>query len=106
MWQRTDFRTNLAVAERTLARFGADVVDREPAVAVRGRGMALGIDLGAAGGAERADLVQKQCFDAGLIVELSGRDDEVVKVLPPLTIDPARFGRGLEILHNALVATR
>jgi diaminobutyrate-2-oxoglutarate transaminase len=106
VWQRTDFRTGLAVAARALARFGEDVVEREPAVAVRGLGMAYGIDLGAAGGAERAELVQKQCFEHGLIVELSGRDDEVVKVLPPLTIDPARLQRGLETLDHALVATR
>jgi diaminobutyrate-2-oxoglutarate transaminase len=106
VWRRTDFRTNLAVATRCLTRFGESVADREPAVRVRGRGMALGIDLGGAGGAERADLVQKQCFDAGLIVELSGRQDEVVKVMPPLTIDPARMRRGLDILDTALTATR
>lgn len=106
LWQRTDFRTNLAVATRTLTRFGADVVAREPAVRVRGRGMVLGLDLGGAGGAERAELLQKQCFGAGLIVELSGRQDEVVKVMPPLTIDPARMRRGLDLLDNALAATR
>jgi diaminobutyrate-2-oxoglutarate transaminase len=40
-----------------------------------------------------------------LIVELCGRDDEVVKVMPPLTIDPARHERGLDVLRQALVAT-
>ncbi|MFL6121259.1 diaminobutyrate--2-oxoglutarate transaminase [Actinophytocola sp.] len=106
VWRRTDFRTNLAVATRGLTRFGDAVAEGEPAVRVRGRGMALGIDLGRAGGAKRADLVQKQCFDGGLIVELSGRQDEVVKVMPPLTIDPARMRRGLDILDTALTATR
>lgn len=106
VWQRTEFRTGLAVASRGLARFGKEISLREPDLVVRGLGMALGIDLGAAGGAARADLVQRYCFDGGLIVELCGRDDEVIKVLPPLTIDPARLQRGLEILHRALDATR
>lgn len=106
LWQHADFRSGLALASQTLSLFGTELVAREPAITVRGRGMVLGIDLGAAGGAERAELVQKQCFDGGLIVELAGRGDEVVKVLPPLTIDSTGLRRGLEILDHALAATR
>ncbi|TDV49746.1 aspartate aminotransferase family protein [Actinophytocola oryzae] len=105
LWQRTEFRTCFAVASQRLRRFGAEVTLLDPAIAVRGRGMVLGIDVGTAGGAPRAKRVQRHCFDHGLIVELCGRDDEVVKVMPPLTIDPARHERGLELLHRALVAT-
>jgi diaminobutyrate-2-oxoglutarate transaminase len=105
LWQRTDFHTELTAASQELSRFGADLAVREPAITVRGRGMVLGVDLGAGGGAEWADLVQKRCFEDGLVVELSGRYDEVVKVLPPLTIEPAQLRRGLEILDHALAAT-
>lgn len=105
LWQRTDFRTGFAVATQRLDRFAEEVTALDPAIAVRGRGMVLGIDVGAVGGGPRAKRVQRHCFDHGLIVELCGRDDEVVKVMPPLTIDPARHERGLETLHRALVAT-
>lgn len=105
LWQRTDFHTGFAVAIQRLDRFAEEVTALDPAIAVRGRGMVLGIDVGAVGGGGRAKRVQRHCFDHGLIVELCGRDDEVVKVMPPLTIDPARHERGLELLRRALVAT-
>ena len=47
-------------------------------------------------------------FDHGLIVETAGPEDEVLKLLPPLTIDETELERGLEIirtsLHEALAA--
>lgn len=38
------------------------------------------------------------------IVELCGRHDEVVKVLPPLNIDIVWLDRGLDVLRNGLLA--
>ena len=105
LWGQDGFRTTAAVGARRLERFGADLRDSEPALAVRGLGMVLGIDLRAAGGAERADRIQRRCFETGLIVELCGRDDEVIKVMPPLTIDLARLERGLAVLHRAIRAS-
>jgi diaminobutyrate-2-oxoglutarate transaminase len=102
LWQRDQFRTNLAVAVRRLERFRDEIVAAHPGLVVRGRGMALGIDLGAVGGARRAARVQQRAFQKGLIIELCGRYDEVVKVLPPLTIDQVRLERGLEILRDVL----
>ncbi|WHT22378.1 diaminobutyrate--2-oxoglutarate transaminase [Crossiella sp. CA-258035] len=104
LWRQTKFHTDLAVAARRLDRFRTELT--EPAIATRGLGMALGIDLAQAGGPERADRVQRHAFEHGLIVELCGRHDEVVKVLPPLTIDIARLDRGLDVLRDALHTTR
>lgn len=106
LWQQPDFRDCLDVAARSLDRFGSTVSDLDPRIAVRGKGMVLGIDLRRAGGASRAETVQRQCFNSGLIVELCGRDDEVVKVMPPLTISPDQLERGLQVLHSALAGTR
>ncbi|HET9140205.1 diaminobutyrate--2-oxoglutarate transaminase [Actinophytocola sp.] len=102
LWERPGFQAGLAAASAGLHRFAARVRSAEPAVTVRERGMTLGIDLGRAGGPQRAELVQKRCFDGGLIVELCGREDEVVKVIPPLTIDPDTLDRGLTVLFDAL----
>lgn len=102
LWRDGDFS---APAER-LAEFGTWLHAREPDLAVRGLGMVLGIDLGRAGGALRAELVQRQCFDHGLIIETCGREDEVLKVMPPLTIDGATLERGLAVLAEALLGGR
>jgi diaminobutyrate-2-oxoglutarate transaminase len=68
---------------------------------LRGRGMIQGIELP---DPERAALVARTAFQRGLIVETAGPQDEVVKILPPLTIDDADLHAGLEILREALLA--
>jgi diaminobutyrate-2-oxoglutarate transaminase len=105
LWKQPHFHTGHAVAMRRLARFAVQISLLNPDLEVRCRGMVLGIDTSRAGGAARAARVQAHCFEHGLIVELCGREDQVVKVMPPLTIDPARHERGLEVLQGALVAT-
>ncbi|AEV85030.1 diadenosine tetraphosphatase [Actinoplanes sp. SE50] len=105
LWQQTQFRTDVVAAARRLERFGAEIARTHPGVAVRGLGTALGIDLGrdgGGGGPERAALVQRYAFDHGVLVELCGRHDEVVKILPPLNIDIPRLDRGLDVLRDAL----
>ncbi len=64
----------------------------------RGRGMIWGVELPAAAAAR---LVSRAAFDRGLLVETSGSRDEVVKLLPPLTIAPEDLQRGLDILDAA-----
>lgn len=103
LWEDTKFRTDLAVAARRLDRFRTELDAMGGGITTRGLGMAMGIDLGRAGGAERAERVQRRAFDTGLIVELCGRDDEVVKVLPPLPIAIPRLDRGLDVLRDALL---
>lgn len=42
------------------------------------------------------------CFARGLIIETSGADDEVVKVLAPLNIDDEIFARGLDLVEECV----
>lgn len=68
---------------------------------VRGRGMMVGINT--EDGALAAEIC-RQCFEAGLIIETSGGQDEVVKVLCPLTIEKAELDAGLDIMSAAFEA--
>jgi diaminobutyrate-2-oxoglutarate transaminase len=66
---------------------------------LRGRGMIKGLAF------DRPDLAcaaARIAFDHGLIVETAGPEDEVLKLLPPLTIDEAELERGLEIVRTSL----
>lgn len=65
----------------------------------RGRGLIQGI---AAASTETAARVQKCAFARGLILETVGRDDDVLKILCPLTIQEAELGTGLERLEAAI----
>jgi diaminobutyrate-2-oxoglutarate transaminase len=68
-------------------------------LAVRGRGMMRGLDVGSGA---RASAITAACFRRGLIIETSGAHDEVVKVLAPLVIDQATFSVGLDILETCV----
>jgi len=46
--------------------------------------------------------VVKECFANGLILERAGREDCVVKCMPPLTVEEKTLLRGLDILKNAI----
>jgi diaminobutyrate-2-oxoglutarate transaminase len=66
----------------------------------------LGIELvdvetGAFDG-RRAATVQRLALERGLIVELGGRDDCVVRLMPPLNVSRAVLDDGLTILEEAL----
>lgn len=98
----SDSRFSGAVADKAgyLAR-RLDAIADEHGLAVKGRGMMMGIDAGS--GANAAAICQA-CFADGLIIETSGSHDEIVKVLAPLTISTTQFSRGLDTLEAAFAA--
>ena len=68
---------------------------------VRGRGMACGLVLPGEGDARR---VCAEAFERGLLMETSGPEDEVAKLLPPLTTSVAEMEEGLDILAESVRA--
>ncbi|MBQ9414810.1 MAG: diaminobutyrate--2-oxoglutarate transaminase [Clostridia bacterium] len=70
-------------------------------LSVRGIGYMWGIDCGKIqkGFAKKVIL---RCFDNGLICELAGREDCVVKLMPPLIADEATLKKGLAIVEKSL----
>jgi diaminobutyrate-2-oxoglutarate transaminase len=70
-----------------------------PGARLKGRGMMRGIDVR---DGELGEAICARCFEEGLIIETSGAEDEVVKVLAPLTTPMAQFDRGLDILEAAI----
>ncbi|QVQ50698.1 diaminobutyrate--2-oxoglutarate transaminase [Spiractinospora alimapuensis] len=96
--------------QRETAAKGALVEERLKAIAtahgdvvadVRGRGLARGIVF------ERPEVAGAACseaFQRGLLLETSGPEDEVVKLLPPLTTTNAELERGLDILGESVTA--
>jgi diaminobutyrate-2-oxoglutarate transaminase len=102
-WEDPAFLARLGELGTRLQGFGQELTVADPRLVTRGVGMVLGIDLGQAGGSARASQVQQECFDRGLIIEVAGRDDEVVKVMPPLNVDDGAFSTGLDILRTAVL---
>jgi len=66
---------------------------------VRGRGMIWGLDVGQG---RIAKAVIAESFRQGLLIESSGADDEVLKVMPSLMIDGDSLCHGLDVLRIAI----
>ncbi|MCF6114628.1 MAG: diaminobutyrate--2-oxoglutarate transaminase [Mesorhizobium sp.] len=74
----------------------------DPSLSVRGRGMMLGLDCNTG---KLAEKIVHRAFEGGLVVERCGAEDQVVKLLPPLTIDGETLQRGLDILDSSVHAS-
>lgn len=70
-------------------------------IKVRGLGMIWGIDVADCGGSVFAKKITSRCFELGLIVESVGRNDTVIKILPPLTIEIPILQKGCSIIKQA-----
>jgi diaminobutyrate-2-oxoglutarate transaminase len=68
----------------------------------RGRGMIQGI---AFDDIETAREISRAAFERGVVVETAGRDDEVLKILPPLTIPDEALEQGLDIIAECVEQT-
>lgn len=74
---------------------------RSPGARVRGRGLIWGIEFDDPTLASR---VSKACFARKLVVETAGIDDQVLKVLPSLTISDTELQYGLDVIDASLAA--
>ncbi len=69
----------------------------------RGIGLIWGIDFSYIND-EMALACCKECFSRGLVIELAGRKDCVLKLMPPLTISNDELKEGLDIIKNAIIS--
>jgi len=74
------------------------VATEVPGATLKGRGLMQGVDVGTG---ELASEICARAFDNGLIIETSGNEDQVVKVLAPLTTSETTFRKGFDILLSA-----
>lgn len=68
----------------------------------RGRGLVWGIEFTHK---DRAAEVCRRAFEHGLLIETSGPEGEVVKLLPPLTVTGEELDEGLDILARSVRET-
>lgn len=103
-WSNNTFTDKIRQKERYLHDFlKNEIQPLHPAINIRGLGMIWGIDLSKLDNPELAQAVSKHCFKAGLIIERAGRNDQVIKLLPPLTIEPELLAEGCQLLKEGLM---
>jgi diaminobutyrate-2-oxoglutarate transaminase len=82
-----------------LLRRKLDKMALEYGLSTRGTGMMRGLDVRSG---ELAAQITRKAFQRGLIIETSGPEDEVVKILAPLVIDDAVLAAGLDLLDGCI----
>ncbi|KAA9008181.1 diaminobutyrate--2-oxoglutarate transaminase [Histidinibacterium aquaticum] len=100
-WADGKFQDEIAGKAKILKASLQEIADMIPGARLKGRGMMRGVDVGSG---ELAEAICGHAFKKGLIIETSGADDEVVKVLAALTIPEETFRKGLGILVEAASA--
>ncbi len=79
-----------------------NILPLDPRITYRGRGLIYGIDFSALDpSGELAGRISKFCFKKHLIIERSGRNDTVLKILPPLVITEEELCKGLQIIEGS-----
>ena len=98
--------TDLERDVKVKAAFVEDFLTREiksisAEIDIRGIGLIWGIDLTNFGGEPLAKTITSRCFELGLIVERVGRNDTVLKILPPLSIEMSTLQKGCSLIKQA-----
>jgi diaminobutyrate-2-oxoglutarate transaminase len=100
-WESDLFSRQVRAKGEKVSRFLQQLVRDYPELrgSARGRGLIQGIACEVQGMAEK---VSAAAFERSLLIETSGPNSEVIKLLPPLTIDEAGLDRGLDILARSI----
>jgi diaminobutyrate-2-oxoglutarate transaminase len=101
LWEESDFVASVAARSEMMQRWATDVIANHPSLALelKGVGLMLGIRFGRVALAGR---VARAAFDAGVLIETAGPDDAVLKLMPPLTIEPAILLEGLDRIGECI----
>lgn len=101
-WQDAEFSKQIQSKEVLVRDWLENIVHSYPGsgLSVRGRGLIQG--LVAPQGSDIAMQIASRAFEKGLVIETSGAKDEVVKLLPALTIEPELLKKGLNILEQSV----
>jgi len=97
-----DFEQDVKAKELFLKNFlNHEIAAMSEKIAIRGIGMIWGIDVKNFGDRTLSQRITSRCFELGLIIEKAGRNDSVIKILPPLTIDMSSLQKGCSIIKAA-----
>ena len=97
-WKDGSFMKDVRAKSEILTEGLQKIADLVPGAKLKGRGMMQGVDVGSG---DMASDICARAFEKGLIIETSGADDEVVKVLVALTVPEETLRKGLAILKDA-----
>lgn len=95
-----DFDTQTQRKSKLLADYlEKEIISKHPEFEWRGLGLVQGIDVRDGAMAKK---ITAECFSNRLVMERAGRDDEVLKIMPPLVITDDELLKGAQIIKEAI----
>ncbi len=101
-WDNDDFADAIRYKGRIMQEELGRIVEKHRTrldIRLRGRGMVWGLDIPRAGFAGE---VSHAAFEKGLVIELAGANDDVVKFLPALIIEEDTLRKGMDIIDAVI----
>ncbi|AYA40112.1 diaminobutyrate--2-oxoglutarate transaminase [Xenorhabdus nematophila] len=104
-WSDSSFQEIIQYKAELIRAFLSHFVEKyhEIVLSVKGIGFMQGIEMINPALTQR---IVQYCFENGLIVERCGPNDEVLKLMPALTIDEVTLEKGLNIIEQALISLK
>ena len=101
---KEDIPAKVRHKQEIVSRFMKEEIETiDSRISGRGIGLVWGVDLSGLGGDGFSRKVMHSAFDNGLVIERVGRDNSVMKIMPPLVIEDELLIEGLRRLKNAIV---
>lgn len=100
-WDNNDLAEAVTYKENIIKEELGKIKDKYPdhIREVRGRGMIYGVDFY---DNSIPPMLSAECFENGLIIELAGAEDNVLKLLPPLIIEEEILRKGISIIDDSI----
>jgi diaminobutyrate-2-oxoglutarate transaminase len=76
-----------------------NIATKKDVIATRGIGLLWGVEVA---DDETAGAITARAFEKGLVIERAGRDNAVIKIMPPLIISDEDLIAGLDILRDSI----
>ena len=101
-WASDAFSTEIQRKERLVRDWLENLVHSYPAAGLSARGRGLIQGLVTQADPTLANKIAQRAFTHGVVIETSGANDEVLKLLPALTIEDDLLHRGLEVIERSV----
>lgn len=100
-WKNDGFSNNVKEKSKFLKALLEGLKLKHPQLVteIRGYGLIYGVVIPREGICKKAS---REAFQRGVIIELAGANNEVLKFLPPLTIDEITLRRGVDIIEESI----
>jgi len=100
-WDNDDINSAVKYKEAILKEELEKIVKKYPEIegSIRGKGMIYGIHTPIKNFCSE---LSSECFENGLVIELAGANDDVLKFLPPLLIEEELLREGIKIVDESI----